>query len=87
MKAFVTTTTKSEVSLDVVCYGSYVRVIACPGFPSFVGRICIWTMESELVPLHAPNDSLSYSVNNAFRSNNVTVEILPVGETITITIQ
>jgi hypothetical protein len=85
MKAFVTTTTKpKEVSLDVVCYGSYVRVIACPGFPGFVGRSCIWTNTSELVPLDNPFDSLDY---NKFRSCNVTVEVLPVGETLTITIQ
>lgn len=66
-------------------YGDYVEVLNAPaGLEELVGKICAWTMGSDLVPLESPRNTRHVETDEV---QHIQVRKLAPGEKITLTIR
>lgn len=86
MKATIETTPPSMHSLlYYVQFGSYVEVLnATVSLEDFTGKICLWTMTNDLIPLESPRHERHLSNEEA---SNTNVRRLAPGEKITLVIR
>lgn len=85
MKATVETVPPSMQSLLYYApLGSYVEILNAPAFEEFTGKICLWTMTNDLIPLEAARNMRHVSNEEA---NNTFCRKLAPGEKITVVIR
>lgn len=69
-------------NLSNVTFGSYVR----PLDGTLKGRVCIWTLSLELIPLSKPGELESRTLTG-LSSSDTLVEVLPKDTVITVEIE
>jgi hypothetical protein len=86
MKATVETTPPSmHALLYYAPFGSYVEILNAPtGFEEYIGKICVWTMTNDLIPLEAPRQERHLTMEEP---KEIQVRKLAPGEKITLTIK
>lgn len=66
-------------------FGSYVEILNAPaGFEDFVGKVCLWTMTNDLIPLESPRNERHLGNEE---SKEIQVRKLAPGEKITLVIR